>query len=233
MKLIILILPILITFSFPSSSAYAKQNDLINIKTIEPNNTIALTLDACGGTTDWEILNFLKEEKIHTTIFVTKKWIEHNPQTIVFLNENKSLFKIENHGANHKEAIYSTIGTYHLPTVINEQGLEKEVNDGDRAIKDNFHITPTWYRDAGALYDHNSLTWLNQNHWNIGGYTIAGDEGATASKNKIIKLLLNAKPGDVILMHMNKPKGYSYEGMKVALPILLSKGLKFEWLNRT
>lgn len=209
----------------------AQSNNLVSVQTKQTDNSIALTLDACGGATDWKILHYLVENKVPATIFVTKKWIDGNPDAVIYLNDNKNIFKIENHGEEHKEAVFKEYGAYHLKGIVNQQGLTKEVEEGAKAIEKSFGVKPTWYRDAGALYDQASLTWLKNNQWKIGGYTIAGDEGATASTERIIKIMSKVKVNDVILMHMNKPHGHTYEGLINTIPLLLSKGYQFKWLE--
>lgn len=209
----------------------AQSNNLISVQTKQTNNSIALTLDACGGATDWKILHYLVENKIPATIFVTKKWIDGNQEAVTYLKENKNIFKIENHGEEHKEAVFKEYGAYHLKGIVNQEGLTKEVEEGAKAIEKNFGVKPTWYRDAGALYDQASLTWLKDNQWKVGGYTIAGDEGATASTSRIIQIMSKVKTNDVILMHMNKPHGHTYEGLVNTIPTLLNKGYQFKWLE--
>lgn len=228
----------LVASALLSFATYAKENvqsnidHLDNVITHQDDTSVALTFDACGGKTDWNILHFLVDEKIPATIFVTKKWIDGNSEAVSYLKEHQDIFKIENHGRDHKEAVYEAIGAYHLPATENDSGLATEVDGGDAAIEANFGVKPTWYRDAGALYDKNSINWLHEHHWQIGGYSIAGDEGATASKSRIIQILSHVKPGDVILMHVNKPHGHTYEGMKVGIMNLKEQGYHFAWLGQ-
>ena len=91
----------------------AQSNNLVSVQTKQTDNSIALTLDACGGATDWKILHYLVENKVPATIFVTKKWIDGNPDAVIYLNDNKNIFKIENHGEEHKEAVFKEYEAYH------------------------------------------------------------------------------------------------------------------------
>ena len=200
-----------------------------NIKTQTDN--VALTFDACDGKTDTRILELIKEQKIPVTLFVTGKWIDKNPEAIAFIKENNQYFKIENHGLNHLEAVESESGAYHLATVKNEQGLSKEVLDNKRKIESIFGVKSIYYRTAGALYDEKSLQWIKEQNLKIGGYTIAADEGAKASKEKIVTNLSKVKNGDVVLMHINHPNSQVYEGFKEGLKIMQKKNLKFEFLK--
>ena len=206
-------------------------DNLQNVETHEKGQSIALTLDACGGKTDWNILHFLVDNDIPATIFVTEKWIDANPEAVTYIREHNTVFKVENHGKEHREAVYREVGAYHLPATVNDQGMQKEVEEGEAAIERAFGVKATWYRDAGALYDSESINWLHSHNWQIAGYTIAGDEGATASTPRILMLLSKAKPGDVILMHMNKPQGHTFEGMHTGILKLKEEGMKFAWLE--
>lgn len=222
---------ITILLSILSSKALCIEN-VKNYKNITTyTEKVALTFDACDGKTDMRILELIKEEKIPVTLFITGKWINKNPQAINFIKENKLLFKIENHGLNHVEAIESEKGAYGLPTVQNEVGLSHEVLDNSQIIENIFSIKPNYYRTAGALYDNNSLKWLKDRNIKVGGYTIAADEGAKASKKRIVHNLSLVKNGDVVLMHINHPSSQVYEGFKAGLEIMKKKNIQFEFLK--
>lgn len=198
---------------------------------ITRTDNVAITFDACDGKTDQRILDFIKLEKIPVTLFVTAKWMNKNPKAIEFIKSNASLFKIENHGFNHLEAVESEKGAYNLPTVKNEAGLVHEVLDDQVKIGKVFNVKPTYYRTAGALYDKESLKWLSHQNFKIAGYTIAADEGAKASEEEIVKNLSKVKKTDVILMHINHPDSHVYEGFRKGFQIMRAKGLTFEFLK--
>lgn len=192
---------------------------------------VAITFDACDGKTDFRILELIKEKQIPVTLFVTTKWINKNPEAINFIKENNKLFKIENHGTDHLEAVLNEKGAYGLETVKTIHGLEHEVLDNQETIKKVFKEDAHYYRTAGALYDYMSLNWLKEQGIKVGGYTIAADEGAKASKEEIIKNLTKVKNGDVVLMHINHPHSHVYEGFKEGLEIIEKKQLKLEFLK--
>lgn len=224
-----LALSTLLLTSMASATAHTSIKNYTNVITHTEN--VALTFDACDGKTDMRILELIKEEKIPVTLFVTGKWLNKNVEAINFIKQNKNLFKIENHGLNHLEAVESLIGAYNLPTVKNEVGLSHEVLDNSEAIESIFSIKPNYYRTAGALYDSYSLQWLKERNIKVGGYSIAADEGAKASKQEIIKNLSLVKNGDVVLMHINHPNSHVYEGFKQGLAVMKAKNLQFEFLK--
>ncbi len=219
-----------LVFSFLAFNVYAKDT-YINVVTTNKDNTIALTLDACGGQTDMRILYLLKEKNIPATIFVTSSWLSKNQLAIDYIKSSPELFRVEDHGYAHKSAVLSSKGAYNLPAVGSLDGLKKEVLTADDDIYKHFSRRPSWYRTAGALYDEKSLSWLKENNWSIAGYTIAADEGATASKLKVIANFKKALPHDVILLHMNKPQSHSFEGLKEGLDFLINKQYVFAFLD--
>ena len=66
---------------------------------------IALTFDACMGKADDRIISTLVSERIPATIFVTARWLKHNPQALSIFLQNPDLFELENHGQNHIPAV--------------------------------------------------------------------------------------------------------------------------------
>ena len=50
---------------------------------------------------DSSLINFLKEEKIPATLFISGRWIDANYDTFIKLSKD-TLFEIENHGLRHK-----------------------------------------------------------------------------------------------------------------------------------
>src|SRR5664279_1185066 len=67
----------------------------------ESSKKIALTLDACGGKYDEDLINFLIKNQIPATIFATKKWLVRNPQAVAVIKAHLDLFDVEDHGEKH------------------------------------------------------------------------------------------------------------------------------------
>ena len=115
---------------------------------------IALTLDACTGKYDHDLINFLIINRIPATIFATKKWLDENPFGLSVIRAHLDLFDVEDHGENHIPAIIGSgrkvYGISGEPDVIH---LRREVLEGARAIQRAIGSSPHWYRDATAEYD--------------------------------------------------------------------------------
>jgi peptidoglycan/xylan/chitin deacetylase (PgdA/CDA1 family) len=138
--------------------------------------TLALTLDACGGAYDADLINFLIEHRISATLFVTKKWLDRNPVGLAILQSHADLFELEDHGAAHVPAVLGTgKRVYGIAGVGDLQGLVREVQGGAAAITQSTGSTPHWYRGATAEYDKAALQAIENMGYQIAGFSINAD----------------------------------------------------------
>ncbi len=198
-----------------------------------PNKKIALTLDACTGKYDDDLIEFLIKNRIPATIFATERWLNNNPYGLSVIKAHLDLFDVEDHGANHIPAV---IGkgrkVYGIPGEPDIIHLRHEVSEGAKAVEEATGIAPHWYRGATAEYDPQAIAEIDKMGYKIAGFSVNADVGATASKLAIEKKLEHVKAGDVIIAHMNKPASDSAEGLAVGLPYLLKQGFVFVRLDQ-
>lgn len=194
---------------------------------------IALTLDACTGKYDDDLIEFLIRERIPATIFATKIWLDRNPFGLSVIKAHLDLFDVEDHGEKHIPAV---IGrgrkVYGIPGEPDIIHLRREVVEGARAIEEATGVAPRWYRDATAEYDTQSIEEIGKLGYKIAGFSVNADSGATLKKIAIEKKLEHIKAGDVIIAHMNKPASDSAEGLAVGLTYLLKAGFVFVRLDQ-
>jgi peptidoglycan/xylan/chitin deacetylase (PgdA/CDA1 family) len=199
----------------------------------EKNNKIALTLDACSGAYDDDLIQFLIRNRIPATLFITKKWIDRNYKGAQILRNNLHLFALEDHGENHVPAVIGkgrkVYGIAGEPDVLH---LRREVLEGAKAIYNLSGTHAHWYRGATAIYDRQAALEIEKLGFKIAGFSVNADAGGTLSQNKIIENMRHVKAGDVILAHMNKPRGYTAESFSIALLELLKRGLVFVRLDQ-
>ena len=192
---------------------------------------VALTLDACSGLADERILSMLVEQNIPATIFVTARWLKRNPQTIELFKLHPDLFEIENHGARHIPTIDFPMSIYGLKTAGSPQAVIDEVKGGEDAVIATMGTAPKWFRGAGAVYTKSSIAEIANMHQRIGGYSIAGDGGATYSTHRTAETISAAQDGDVILAHVNQPHKPAGAGVVEGVLDLKAKGFKFVRLD--
>ena len=195
-------------------------------------NRVALTLDACSGAFDEDLIAFLIRNRIPATLFATKKWLVNNPRGIALLKANLDLFDIEDHGENHIPAVIGAgRKVYGIPGEPDVLHLRREVLEGAKAIEAATGVPPHWYRGATAVYDQAASDEIRRLGFKIAGFSVNADAGATLSQGQIIERLKRVKRGDVIIAHMNKPKGSTAEGLSVGLLDVLRRGLVFVRLD--
>ena len=198
----------------------------------DAGKTVALTLDACGGAYDADLINFLIEARIPATLFVTRKWLDRNPEATRVLTAHADLFDIEDHGANHVPAVIG-LGrkVYGIAGDASLEALQAEVRGGADAIAAATGRAPRWYRDATAIYDPAALDAIAAMGYKVAGFSVNADAGATLKRGAIIERLKTVKAGDIIIAHMNKPAGDTAEGLSVGLRELQQQGYRFVTLG--
>ena len=198
-----------------------------------PNKKIALTLDACSGRFDGDLIRFLVYRRIPATIFATKKWLDENPVGQDIIESHLDLFEMEDHGEKHIPAVIGAgkkvYGIAGEPDLIH---LRREVTVGAAAVEAATGIAPHRYRGATAEYDAAALAEIEKMHYKIAGFSVNADDGATVKKLTIEKRLAHIKAGDIIIAHMNKPASDTAEGLAVGLAHLLEQGFVFVRLDQ-
>ena len=194
---------------------------------------VALTLDACSGQYDDDLIEFLIRNRIPASIFATKKWLDHNPFGVSVIKAHLDLFDVEDHGENHIPAVIG-IGrkVYGIPGEPDLMHLRREVTEGARAIEQVIGVAPHWYRGATAEYDQQAIDEIGKEGYRIAGFSVNADAGATLKRQAIEERLKHVKDRDVIIAHMNKPASDSAEGLSVALTDMLRAGIVFVRLDQ-
>lgn len=198
-----------------------------------PARLVALTLDACSGRFDGRLMTFLIERRIPATLFVTKRWMQRNPDAITLIRSHADLFDVENHGERHVPAVIGSGRTvYGLPAHANVAGLHRELDEGARAIESAFGRRPTWYRGATALYDRASLHEIEARGYRIAGFSINADSGARLHRVGVTRRLAATRANDVIIGHINHPESDSGPGLIEGLARLQNEGYTFVRLDQ-
>ncbi len=198
-----------------------------------PAKRVALTLDACAGQYDDDLIDFLVKQRIPATIFATKKWLDHNAHGLSVIKAHLDLFDVENHGERHIPAVIGAgRKVYGIPGEPDLVHLRREVLEGARAVEEATGIAPRWYRGATGEYDTQAIQEIDKLGYKIAGFSVNADFGASSKKAAIEKRLERVKEGDIIIAHMNKPASDSAEGLASGLAYLLKAGFTFVRLDQ-
>lgn len=192
----------------------------------------ALTLDACDGGFDADLIGFLIENRIAATIFATKKWLDRNPAAVALLKAHSDLFDIENHGANHVPAVIGrNRDVYGIPGESDVAHLKREVLRGAAAVNAATGSPPHWYRGATGEYDPEAIKVIEAMGYKVAGFSVNADDGATLSRRRVMARLKKVKGGDIIIAHLNKPDSDTAEGLIEGLKQLRDRRFRFVKLN--
>ncbi|WP_377296267.1 polysaccharide deacetylase family protein [Rhizobium sp. SGZ-381] len=186
---------------------------------------VALTFDACMGEADQRILSVLIDEKIPATIFVTARWLRHNPQTVALLQAHPDQFELENHGENHVPAVDVPVKIYGIAAAGSPQAVEQEVAGGARAMAASGLAAPHWFRGSTAKYDASAMAQIRAMGFRIAGYSLNGDGGSLLGASVAEKRIAAAKDGDVVLSHINQPTHAAGEGVARGILALKRRGV--------
>ncbi len=107
----------------------------------------------------------------------------------------------------------------------------QEVDNNGALIQKLTRQKPAFYRSGTNYYDEISVAAIKDIGYTTVGYSVLGDAGATFSQKQVKGALFSAKPGSIIILHMNHPEGQAAEGVMEALPILQKQGFTFVKLS--
>ena len=210
--------------------------DGVDEKIVTQKKIIAFTFDACGGKNgdgyDKELIDYLRNENVPATLFISGKWIDSQFNRFLDLSRD-SLFEIENHGFNHKpcsvegDSIYGIHGTKNI-----EQAFD-EVEANARKIEALTKHYPHFYRSATAYIDEAGAAMAAKLAITPISYEVlSGDAIPFASETTIKEnVLKNIRPGAIIIMHFNHPEWNTKEAMVRIVPALKEMGYSFVHLK--
>lgn len=196
---------------------------------------VALTFDACGGSArssqiDTGLIDFLIQNRIPATLFINARWIHSNPEAFATLASNP-LFEIANHGTAHRPLSVNGKSIYNIPGTASAEEVEREINGNGELIEKLTGKRPQFFRSGTAYYDEQAVAVAHKNGVEIAGFSVLGDAGATFSAPKVAQQLESARPGDILLFHMNHPEGGTREGVIEGVAKLKAQGYNFVRLS--
>ena len=230
----------LIDLCFKSSSPTAWGDDLPGVYThfaasVDGRTRVALTLDACGGgggnAVDLRIIDLLEKLNAPATLFLNARWIKANPDVAAALAANP-LFELENHGLKHKPLSVNGREIYGLTGTGSPGEAAREAEGGTAKLVELTGQRPRFFRSGTAYYDDVALKILASLGLKAVGFSVIGDAGGTLPANKVAAILRGVRDGDIVILHFNRPKSGTYEGLRQALPELLDQGVEFVRLDQ-
>lgn len=171
--------------------------DPLQIKTLN-DNSIYLTFDTCPTIeVNYDVIEWLQQNKIDHTIFLNAKWYELNSdKDLTFLKS--SLCTIGGHGFNHKRAFHMTYDEQY-----------EDISKCKEFIKEKLSLDIKWYRspwgrpneDTHKILDINGLKFAS---WSGFIFDKQSDESKIDLKESAIDYIKNSiKGGEILIFHIN------------------------------
>jgi peptidoglycan/xylan/chitin deacetylase (PgdA/CDA1 family) len=194
--------------------------------------TVALTFDACPGAFDRRIADALVADGIPATIFITKLWIERNPDGLAFLLAHRDLFAFENHGELHIPPVLGRGTIFGIPVAGDLATVRHEVSAGAAAVTAATGSAPRWYRASTGFYSPSVIPEIEKLGFGIGGYSLSADAGASLPAHSVARRIAGAANGDVVVAHINQPARPSGEGVVAGIKELQRRDANFVRLDQ-
>jgi peptidoglycan/xylan/chitin deacetylase (PgdA/CDA1 family) len=198
-----------------------KQN--IRIKTDE--KVLYLTFDTCPtNEVDYQILNWLVENKIPATIFLNIKWFKNNEdKNLTFLKSDQ--FEIGGHGFEHKR-----------PTRQNLPEQRRDINRCVKFIKDELDRDVKWYRAPYGKPNEDTINVLEDKgisyaSWAGHIFDKAAPDVENPNETALDYMKKYTMPGDIWIFHINKEGQNSFEILKEAYTWAIDNGYSFAKLS--
>lgn len=196
---------------------------------------IALTFDACGGSVrssqyDEGLIAYLQQNRIPATLFINARWIDTNPDIFARLASDP-LFEIANHGTAHRPLSMNGRSVYNIRGTDSAEAVRAEVEGNNAKITALTGKRPAFFRSGTAYYDEEAVKIARSLGVDIAGFAIVADAGATLGADEVARRIEGAKPGDIVIAHMNHPESGTREGVTAAIRKLQQQGFRFVRLS--
>ncbi|GAA0322098.1 polysaccharide deacetylase family protein [Actinoallomurus spadix] len=195
---------------------------------------IALTFDACGGPGgdgyDRRLIDFLRRREVPATLFLNSRWIDANRAVFREL-AREPLFEIANHGTRHRPLSVNGRSAYGIAGTRDAGEVYDEVAGNRAKLTRSLGAPPRFFRPGTAYSDEIAVRIAADLGERVVGFTVNGDGGATLGPGEVRRTVAKARPGSIVICHMNHPEGGTAEGIIGAVPHLLASGHRFVRLS--
>ncbi len=196
---------------------------------------VALTFDACGGPRgsgyDGALIDVLRSQAVPATLFVNSRWIDANRRVFSELVADP-LFEMANHGTRHLPLSVTGRSAYGITGTQNVGEVFDEIAGNRHKLDRLVGKPPRFFRSGTAHYDDVTTRIVTDLGEQVIGFNVNGDKGATLNSSQVEEALLTARPGSIVIGHMNQPQGGTAGGVAAAIPRLLRSGLRFVRLGK-
>ncbi len=182
---------------------------------------VALTFDACStrdvSQYDQRVTRELIAAKVPATIFLGGSWAREEAAHVREI-ASVPLFELGNHSYTHP----------HLTAIKSEERIRLEIERTQAEIYDLTGVEPKLFRPPYGEYDQRVVRIAAELGLTTVEYDVAsGDPDAHATKERLIDWVLRkARPGSIIVMHINHRRFHTSEALPGIISGLRAKGFE-------
>lgn len=188
---------------------------------------VALTFDACStrdvSKYDERVTRELIAAQVPVTIFLGGSWAREEAAHVREL-ASVPIFELGNHSYTHP----------HMTAIKSDERIRLEIERTQAQIFDLTGIQPKLFRPPYGEYDQRVVRIAAELGLTTVEYDVAsGDPDAHATKERLIEWVLRkARPGSIILMHINHRSFHTSEALPDIIFGLRAKGFELVTVGR-
>lgn len=186
-----------------------------------PNKAVVFTFDACETKTpayfDKQLVNFIIENQIPVTLFLSGKFIERNKEDVKSISKH-SFIEIENHSYLHSD--FKT---------LKDSDVVEDVQKNQQLIQEITGRRPTFFRFPYGEYTRKNLEVIERLGLKVVHWTFpSGDPDKNLTKSQLIAGVVDrTRSGDILIFHINGRGWKTKEAFPEIVDILKKKGYNF------
>jgi peptidoglycan/xylan/chitin deacetylase (PgdA/CDA1 family) len=190
------------------------------VTTKEP--VIALTFDACATRKqangfDRPIFDILARDKIPATLYLSGRWVETHPRAAKLIAA-ADFIELGNHTYSHPRL-----------TLMRQERMHFQIARTNEIIRQRMGRPALTMRPPAGAWDATVLKTANEEHVPLVLWTIvSGDVGGHVPAARMVRTVLEqAKPGAIIIFHINKRAPFTKRALPDIIAGLRKKGFRF------
>jgi peptidoglycan/xylan/chitin deacetylase (PgdA/CDA1 family) len=203
-----------------ASSMPGPPTAITSVTTSEP--VVALTFDACATKKqangfDRKVFEILAKDQIPATLYLSGRWVERHPSAAKAIAAAPWI-ELGNHTYSHPRL-----------TLVREERIRMQIRGTNRILKKKIGRPALSFRPPAGAWNAKVVKVASQEHlpvvlWSV----ISGDAGGHVPASRMDRAVLEqAKPGSIIIFHINKRAPYTKKALPDIIAGLREKGFRF------
>ncbi len=214
-----LVFPVVLALRAEAPLPARPAHPITHVETREP--VVAITFDACATKKgqygfDREVFEILKREQVPATIFVSGRWVDTHAEAMVELTGDP-LIEFGDHSYDHP----------HM-TKLTASRVGEEIDQTEAALS-RYGRHAVAFRPPFGDWNRRVVTLVRQKNlptvtWDV----VSGDPSHKTTTDGMIRAVLEgARPGSIIIFHINGRGWKTHEALPAILSGLRARGFHF------